>query len=313
MPHLNYHHLRYFWVIASEGSMSRAAQKLSVSSSSLSVQLKSLEEQLGQQLFERKGKALLLTEAGRIALDYSNTVFRSGSELIEAMSGLRPGRQVLRIGAVATLSRNFQIGLLRPLIDHDSVGLIVRSGIFSDLLVQLDSHKLDIVLANQPASSDDANEFQNTQLADQPVSLVSRPGKTAAKLQFPDDLAHMPVVLPARGSAMRSAFDALVGRAGIQPIILAEVDDMAMLRLMARETSGLTLVPPVVVVDELSSGILVERCRIAELSEEFYAITQPRRFQNPLVAKLLENSNLKKAFSIALQRTRTRRHSQEKS
>jgi LysR family transcriptional regulator, transcriptional activator of nhaA len=306
MPHLNYHHLRYFWVIANEGSMSRAAQRLSVSSSSLSVQLKSLEEQLGQQLFDRKGKALLLTEAGRIALDYANTVFRSGHELVEAMSGLRPGREVLRIGAVATLSRNFQIGLLRPLIDDDGVGLVIRSGMFSDLLAQLDSHKLDIVLANQPATSDEVNEFQNTQLAEQPVSLVSRPGPKRAKMRFPDDLAHMPVVLPARGSSIRSSFDALVGRAGIQPIILAEIDDMAMLRLMARESSGLTLVPPVVVVDELNSGILVERCRIPELHEDFYAITQPRRFQNPLVSKLLENRNLQNAFCIGPKRIQSR-------
>ena len=86
MPHLNYHHLRYFWIVATEGSMSRAAERLNVSPSSLSVQIKSLEEQLGQQLFERRGKSLILTEAGRIALDYASTVFRSGHELIEALS-----------------------------------------------------------------------------------------------------------------------------------------------------------------------------------------------------------------------------------
>ena len=100
----------------------------------------------------------------------------------------------------------------------------------------------------------------------------------------------MPVVLPARGSAIRSSFDAIVGRAGIQPVIVAEVDDMAMLRLMARESGCLTLVPPVVVVDELKSGVLVERYRIPELREQFFAITRQRRLQNKLLTELLTTS-----------------------
>ena len=287
MPHLNYHHLRYFWVIASEGSMSRAARRLNVAPSSLSVQLKALEDKLGQVLFERKGKALLLTEAGRIALDYANAVFKSGHELLEALTGLTPGRQVLRIGAVATLSRNFQIGLLRPLICRPGVELIVRSGGLADLLAQLDAHKLDIVLSNQPAAADAESELNTTLLAEQPVSIVGRRPAKRTKFRFPEQLSDEPIVLPARGSAIRSSFDALLGRAGVTPVIVAEIDDMAMLRLMARESGCLALVPPVVVVDELKAGVLVERCRIAELREEFYAVTRQRKLQNPLVVELL--------------------------
>lgn len=291
MPQLNFHHLRYFWVIASEGGMSRAARRLNVSPSSLSVQLKALEDQLGQALFERKGKALVLTEAGRIALDYANTVFRSGHELLEALTGLAPGRQVLRIGAMATLSRNFQIGLLRPLFGREGIEIIMRSGALPDLLAQLDAHKLDVILANQPAMLDAETELQSTLLAEQPVSLVGRRPAKRVRFRFPEDLAQVPVVLPARGSAIRSSFDALVGRAGIQPVIVAEVDDMAMLRLMARESGCLTLVPPVVVVDELKSGALVERYRIPELREQFFAITRPRRLQNKLLTELLTTSS----------------------
>lgn len=287
MPHLNYHHLRYFWVIAGEGSMNRAAKRLNVSPSSLSVQLKALEDQLGQQLFERRGKTLQLTEAGRIALDYANTVFQSGHELIEAMSGFRPGRQALRIGAAATLSRNFQIGLLRPLIGRDDVELVIRSGVPADLLAQLDAHKLDLVLANHPAPPDAETSFDSTLLAEQSVSLVGRPAKRRKRFRFPESLAEVPVVLPGRGSSLRSAFDAVTGRAGIRPMVLAEVDDMAMLRLMARESEGVTLVPPVVVLDELRSGLLVEICRVKDLKEQFFAITQHRRFPNPLVSALL--------------------------
>lgn len=287
MPHLNYHHLRYFWVIASEGSMSRAARRLNVAPSSLSVQLKALEEQLGQTLFERKGKSLLLTDAGRIALDYANTVFTSGHELLEALTGLSPGRQVLRVGAVATLSRNFQIGLLRPMIGRPDVELIIRSGGLTDLLAQLEAHKLDVLLSNQPPVADAESDLQTTLVAEQPVSIVGPRPATRKKFRFPEQLADEPIVLPARGSAIRSAFDALVGRMGVTPITIAEVDDMAMLRLVARESGCLALVPPVVVVDELKSGVLVERCQIPELREEFYAITRRRLRQNPLVVELL--------------------------
>lgn len=288
MPHLNYHHLRYFWVIASEGSMSRAARRLNVSPSSLSVQIKALEDKLGQQLFDRQGKSLALTEAGRIALDYASTVFRSGHELIEALSGLHPDRHTLRVGATATLSRNFQIGFLRSLIGRKDVELVIHSGIFTDLLTQLDTHRLDLVLANQPAVQDGQTAFDSILVAEQPLSLVSRPPKNKSRFNFPEDLASIPIVLPGRGSAVRSAFDALLGQAGIHPTIEAEVDDMAMLRLMARESRGITLVPPVVIVDELKSGVLVERFRLKEVKEQFFAITQHRRFPNPLVADLLK-------------------------
>lgn len=287
MPHLNYHHLRYFWGIAQEGNLSAAARRLNVSPSALSVQLKQLEEQLGHALFDRQGKALVLTEAGRIALGYANQVFQSGHELLQALSGLGPERQVLRIGAVATLSRNFQLGLLKPLIDRPDVELIVQSGAFDDLLQRLDEHKLDLVLANQPAIADRDSAFQNTLLAEQAVSLVCRPQSLPQDFRFPDDLATVPIVLPGRGSAVRSSFEALLGHADIRPTIVAEVDDMAMLRLFARTTSGVTLVPPVVVTDELRSGQLIELCRVEALREEFYAITRRRQFPMPLLGEIL--------------------------
>lgn len=287
MPHLNYHHLRYFWIIATEGSMSRAARRLNVSPSSLSVQLKALEGQLGQQLFERLGRSLQLTEAGRIALDYAGRVFKSGHELIETLSGLRPGRQLLRVGAAATLSRNFQIAFLKPLIGRSDVELIIHTGLFGDLLELLDEHKLDLVLANHPAPPDANSSFENTLIDEQRVSLVSRKPPKPSRFRFPHDLAHTPVVLPGRGSALRSAFDAQLGSSGVRPIIAAEVDDMAMLRLMARESGGVTVVPSIVVIDELRSGLLIERARLNKLKEQFFAVSQQRRYPNPLVAELI--------------------------
>ncbi len=134
MPFLNYHHLRYFRAIATEGSLTKAAKHLKLSQSALSVQLRSLEESLGQVLFERKHKALVLTEAGRIALEYAHTIFRSGEELTDVLKN-RAGRSrgLLRVGAAANLSRNFQLSFLRPLIPRDDVELIIHSGTLREL------------------------------------------------------------------------------------------------------------------------------------------------------------------------------------
>jgi LysR family transcriptional activator of nhaA len=285
---LNFHHLRYFWTIATEGSLTAAARRLNVSASALSVQLKALEDQFGHALFERRGRALELTEAGRIALDHATTIMRAGDELAATLRGLgSDARRPLRIGAVATLSRNFQIGLLRPLLRNPGLELTLRSGTFEELTGALAAHSLDLVLANQRIAADGDGQWQTVLLADQPVSLVSRPAGRARRFRFPDDLRRVPLVVPGRASAIRSVFDRLLEKSGIAPRILAEVDDMAMLRLVARDSPGVTLVPSIVVVDELAAGTLVERCQVPEVREPFYAITRRRRFPHPLLRELL--------------------------
>ena len=289
MPNLNFNHLRYFWAVAHEGSLTRAAVRLNVSQSALSVQIQKLEQRMGHPLFDRIGRRLILTEAGRIALDYADTVFRAGDELMSTLDG-RPGaiRQVLRVGALTTLSRNFQLEFLRPLIGRADVELIVRSGTMRDLLAQLEAHALDVVLSNSAAQRDARAPFRNHLLAQQPVSLVGRPRPGQPAFRFPEDLRSEPILLPSLDSDIRVGFDRLLDLASIRPIIVAEVDDMAMLRLLARERDGVTLVPPIVVRDELASGVLIELCRIPQLSESFYAIMQTRRFPNVLLGQLLD-------------------------
>lgn len=253
------------------------------------MQIQKLEQQVGHRLFERTGKKLVLTEAGRIALDYADTVFKAGDELISTLKG-QPlaSRQVLRVGALTTLSRNFQLEFLRPLVGRADVELIVRSGTMRDLLSQIDAHEIDVILANSAAARDAHSPLRNYLLDEQPVSLVGRPRKGKKhRFRFPQDLSSEPVLLPSLDSDMRVAFDRLLERAGIRPIILAEVDDMAMLRLLAREREGVTLVPPIVVRDELESGALVEYCRLPDVTERFFAIVQARRFPNRLLSKLL--------------------------
>jgi LysR family transcriptional regulator, transcriptional activator of nhaA len=291
MPQLNYHHLRYFWAIAQEQNLTRAAKRLHVSQSALSIQLRQLEERLGHDLFDREGRRLVLTEAGRITLDHAQRIFRTGDELLGLLhSGHFAERQILRIGAVATLSRNFQQELLRPMMARPNLELVLRSGSLRELLAQLAAHTLDVVLSNLPVQRDADNAIHTHLIAQQPVSLVGKPRKGRAAKQafvFPDDLRQLPVVVPSAGSELRAAFDLLLDQAGIRPTIMAEVDDMAMLRLFARDSDAVTLVPPVVVRDELRSGALVEYCRIPEVTENFYAITISRQFQNPLIRELL--------------------------
>jgi LysR family transcriptional activator of nhaA len=301
MKGLNFNHLRYFWAVAHEGSLTRAAERLNLSQSALSVQIQKLEHQMGHALFDRVGKRLILTEAGQIALDYADTVFQAGDELISTLEG-RPlaSRQVLRVGALTTLSRNFQLEFLGPLVGRTDVELIVRSGATRDLLAQLEAHAIDVVLSNSAAHRDLRAPFRNHLLAQQPVSLVGRPRPDQRPFRFPDDLRSEPILLPSLDSDIRIGFDRLLDLAGVRPIILAEVDDMAMLRLLAREREGVTLVPPIVVRDELDSGVLVEHCRIPQLTESFYAIIQTRRFPNQLLADLLTRYAGAQASPVAL-------------
>lgn len=290
MKALNYNHLQYFWAVANEGNLTRAAAHMNVSQSALSIQIRKLEDQLGHPLFERRGRQLVLTEAGRITLDHANAIFAAGSELVDTLRE-RVGREVtvLRVGAVSTLSRNFQIGFLEPLLGRPDVHIVMHSGRLGDLLVGLESHRHDIVLANESPDRDSASPWIAHLLAEQPVTLVGTPARLRSDLSLTDLLQGEPLVVPSVMTSIRSGFDALIDRLGVRPRIIAEVDDMAMLRLLARADIGLAVVPPIVVRDELAQGALIAEERFPELKESFYAITPRRRFPNPLLKTLLED------------------------
>lgn len=286
MSFLNYHHLRYFRAIAQSGNLTRAAGHLHISPSALSIQLGQLEESLGQKLFERRGKKLELTEAGRLALDYAETIFRSGEEMIDALKHRVPKqRQILRVGAVATLSRNFQLELFRPLMARTDVELVLRTGALRDLLGMLEAHAVDVVLSNLPVPRDAETDLRSHLLDEQAVSLVAREKRPG--FRFPGSLDGMPMILPTLESSIRGPFDLLLERHGVRPLVVAEVTDMPMLRLLARETDAITLVPRVVVRDELRDGTLVELRRISQIRESFYAITPSRQFPNALVREII--------------------------
>jgi LysR family transcriptional activator of nhaA len=294
MSRLNLHHLRLFRAVATEGTLTGAARQLNLSQSALSAQLKLLEANLGHDLFERVGRGLVLTEAGRIALDHADAIFQTADELSATLAETGRARRALRVGALATLSRNFQMQFLRPLIGRADVEVVLRSGSQDELLRGLDGLALDVVLTNLAPARDAASPWRVHRIDDQPVSLIGRShrlGRAGRPAGPPKPLAELlsshPLVLPTPGTALRVAFDALVDRLGCRPSIAAEVDDMAMLRLLAREDAGLAVIPRIVVQDELATGLLVEAARLPDLLETFLAVTRERRFPNPLMKDLL--------------------------
>lgn len=288
MANLNLHHLRLFRAVARDGTLTGAARGLNISQSAVSTQIKALEASLGQALFERSGRSLILTEAGRIALDHAEEIFRAADDLSATLKTAASRRTALRIGALATLSRNFQLAFLEPLIGRDDIEIVLRSGSQEDLLRGLEALSLDVVLTNLVPARDASSPYLVQRLDEQRVSLVGAQGRVPGPgANLADLLAAHPLVLPTPESSLRAGFDAMLERLGLVPKIAAEADDMAMLRLLARADAGIAVIPPIVVQDELASGRLVEFARLDEIREVFCAVTIRRRFPNPLLAAVL--------------------------
>lgn len=285
---LNLHHLRYFHAIAQAGGLVKAAERLNVSPSAVSVQLQALEAQLGHDLFERRGRQLVLTEAGQMAFERAAAIFDAADELQSTLKGLdRAKRAAVRIGALATLSRNFQIGFLKPLLRRDDVRIVLRSGSMRELMHMLDAHHIDVLLSNTLPPRDETTTWTAHVISDQPISLIGPP--TAKRSKTPASLlATVPLIVPTLENHIRGEFDALAERLGVTPHIVAEVDDMALLRLLAREGLGYAIVPPIVVRDELEANLLRECGPLPGLRETFYAITPTRRFPNALLKDLMQ-------------------------
>jgi len=292
MAELNYHHLRYFRAVAHAGTLTRAAAALNLAPSALSAQVRALEARLGHALFERRGRRLVLTEAGRIALDHADAIVAAGEELVSTLREAGRTPRVLRIGALATLSRNFQLVFLRPVLGRPDVEVVLRSGGMAELLAALGTLDLDVVLTADPPAPEAAQAYVTHRLAEEPVSLIGRPALIPTGAGLGALLAAAPLILPAPGSGLRAAFEALRRGLGVTPRVAAEVDDMAMMRLLAREGIGNAVLPPIAVRDELASGELVEARRLPGLVQAFHAVAVRRRFPNPLIEDLLAGGGL---------------------
>jgi LysR family transcriptional regulator, transcriptional activator of nhaA len=291
LSQLNFRHLFYFWHVARQGHLTRAARELHVSQSALSAQIRQLEERLGEALFERKGRSLVLTETGRLVESYAENIFGLGQEMLGRLQGRDQGMARLRLGSVATMSRNFQENWIRPLLADTSVALTLESGFLEILLQRLLEHQLDVVLANEAVQADADRPLHCRFLGSQAISLVGPASRWKNRtLRVPEDLHEADLALPGPRHALRAQFDALCITAGVKPRVRAEVDDMAMLRLIARDSGWLTVLPEVVVQDELRTGSLVSVGRSAQLQERFYAITTPHRHRMERLEQLLDST-----------------------
>ncbi len=285
---LNFHHLFYFWRVAKLGHLTRAADDLNTSQSAVSAQIRQLEERIGEELFIREGRRLVLTDTGQLVLAYADNIFGLGQEMLGRLQGQSAGVARLRVGSVATMSRNYQENWIRPALINPDVVLTLESGLLEGLLARLVQHQLDVVLANETVPADPDRPLHCRFLGSQLISLVGPAVKWASqRLRIPEDLDGLDIALPGPRHALRTQFDALCAAAGVSPRLRAEVDDMAMLRLIARDSGWLTLLPEVVVQDELRAGILVAVGQSTELQERFYAITTPRRHHIEVLEQLL--------------------------
>ncbi|RTR05874.1 LysR family transcriptional regulator [Halomonas nitroreducens] len=291
MSRLNYHHLYYFWRVATEGNLTRVAESLHLSQSALSAQIRKLEDRMGKPLFERRNRTLVLTEAGRQVLNYAEVIFTKGEELESLISrGIEPEYQRLRIGMLSTMSRNFIEGFIEPLLNRDGrkVHFSLHARGMANLLDGLARHEFDIVLTNTqlPLSDSPQAAWQSQLLARQPLSIIGPPD-AAPGSAFPEGYGGLRWVLPGEHHEIRRAFDGHCSLHQYEPEILAEADDMAMLRLLARDSGALSVLPEVVVKDELQQGRLNCFERLPSVYENFYAITLPREFMPTVVSELL--------------------------
>ncbi len=288
MKNLNFRHLLYFWQVAKVGHLTRAASQLRVAQSALSAQIRQLEGYLGQPLFDRTGRSLVLTEFGTTVLDYADGIFGLGQELMANVRGGEGQRsQQLRVGAVATLSRNFLENLIRPMLNRPGVRLSLESGSLEELLGRLQVHNLDVVFSNRPVVAEVGKPWRCVRIDRQSVCLVGPPRPRGRRFRFPADASGARFVVPGPSSDIRSQFDVLCEKHDLRVDIAAEVDDMAMLRLLARDSGAITVLPEVVVQDELRDRRLQRYCAVPSVFENFYAITAARRAPSPIVQSMI--------------------------
>lgn len=293
MPPLNYRHLRYFWAVAHEGSVTAAAEALHVSQPSISAQIKKLERALGYQLFDRSGRAMTLTPEGKVVFDYADEIFRLGAELEETVQGRLGGRPLrLVVGLAATIPNLVAFHLLDPAFGLDqSVRIVVRERRTDQLLAELATHEIDLVLADMPIPPTVSVRAFEHPLGSSPVDIFGPPLLAHRVMAgFPQSLDGEPFLLPAEGYALRRSLERWFQDHGIQPRIVAEVEDNDLINVLAEAGAGMFAAPSII-RDDIQVRYAVERVGRAEgLRESFYAITADRRIVHPAVSAITESA-----------------------
>jgi LysR family transcriptional activator of nhaA len=286
---LNFQHLFYFWTIAREGGLSRAGERLRITHSTLSVQLRTLEEFLGAPLFERRGRRLVLTPFGAEVAAHASEIFRLGAELVDVARGtLEPGRTAFRVGAVSSLPKSLTYRLLEPALGAGSGPLQVIQDDLGRLLEALASHRLHLVLSDVPPADGLALRVHAHVLGESEILLYGTKALAARyRKGFPQSLERAPFVLPRETSNLRKLIDRWLAERGIRVRMEAEIDDAALLRVVGAAGRGLFPVRAALraEVEEAHGAAFVGK--LAGVRERVFAISAERRVRHPAVAAII--------------------------
>lgn len=292
-PWLNYHHLLYFHATVREGSITAAAKKLRLAQPTLSGQIKLLEDMLGEPLFERRGRGLELTEAGRTVFHYADEIFGLGQELLQAVHG-RPTGQPLRfhVGVVDTLAKLAVYRLLEPVLAlPGGVRLDVSEGSVVQLLGELAAHRLDLVLTDAPLPAGSGIRAFSHALGESGVSFYAAPAQAAVlRPEFPASLDGTPMLLPNVHCALRRGLDEWFDRHRLRPHIVGEFADMALLKAFGHAGAGCFAAPTALEEDvQRQYGVEVIG-RAEEVRERYWAISSERRIRHPAVGAVVSGA-----------------------
>lgn len=288
---LNYHHLLYFWTMAKEGSIKAACEKLGLAQPTISTQLKQLERRVGEKLYERVGRNLVLTEVGQVVFRYADEIFTIGEELVDTLNHRPTGRpQKLHVGIPEVLPKLIAFRLLEPVLSFDQdVRLVCKEGPMEQLLADLADHRLDVVLSDAPAGAFARVKVYNHELGRCGIGLFGVPALCQRYSDnIPDSLADAPFMLPASGTELRRSVDSWLDHCDLRPRILGEIDDTALLKVFAE--AGLAFVPgPLAIRREIEQQfglqLLIE---LPGAEERFFAITAERKLKHPAVVAFSE-------------------------
>ena len=287
---LNYHHLRLFWAVAREGSLTKAAQRLHLTLPTVSAQIRQLEEALGSDLLRRTGRQVSLTESGKRALELADDIFQLGEELVRRVHRPQETRQLrVNIGITDSLPKLLSWEIIRPVFRMETpVQVTCREAPAEDLLTALAAGRLDVVVADEPAPGSLPLRVFSHQLGECGTTFCAVPAM-AKRLRggFPGSLHGAPMLLPMAHTAWRHAVDAWLHRRGLAPRVLAEFDDAALMKVAAADGLGAIPVPARIAGDVKTHFGLVEIGTAPECAVRHYAITPQRRISHPAVEAML--------------------------
>ena len=288
---VNYKHLHYFWVVAKEGSIARASEKLHLTPQTISGQLSLLENHLGVSLFSRVGRNLELTETGRLVLSYADEIFSLGGELEELIHQLPANLpQILRVGVVDVVPKSIAHRILEPALKMpEPVRMICRESSLDTLLAELAVHRLDLVLADRPVPSTVSARAFSHKLGQCGVSFFATEKlKKNLTGDFPQCLDRAPLLLPSSDNELRSGIDQWLDKLRIYPRVIAEFDDSALMKVFGQEGAGVFIAPAAIEAEVETQYRAVCIGRTDEVKEHFYAISVERRVLHPVVSALME-------------------------